>query len=182
MTEAPLLSFCAAQIDVIFDLLPLWENEEIIAAGVEEGDVVLTHLTSLFKAASQALDSVHTAFFLGAIKKPERISPVVRKLLPRMIALGERIRRRYRLGQAAGSPTPQFVQFEEAIDQFRKDAVDFLKHWPWIDPERLAASEAAVKRGEYRDAREFLNELLHQAQLRSGDTDLGVEPLEPSHQ
>jgi hypothetical protein len=161
MTEAPLLSLCAAHIDIIADLVPFWEKEGEMVDSSAQGSEIVTHLIRVFRTTSEALDALRTALFLNKIKKTQPIGLVACDLLPRMIALAERIRRHLRRQAEKGCVIEQRDDIEKAIDQFRKDAVDFLKNWPWVDFERIAKSEAAFRRGEYQDAREALNELLH---------------------
>ena len=149
MTEEPLLALCAAHFDVLADLVPYWEKEGELASGAAQGSEIVTHLIQVFGRTSEALDALRTALFLNKVKKTQPIGLMARDLLPRMIALAERIRRHLRRQTEKGCEIERGDEIEKAIDQLRRDAVDFLKNWPWVDFQRIALSEAAFQRGEY---------------------------------
>jgi len=175
MTEVPLLRLCDAQTRLITSLIFETETQGPVPRVKTRVDLPIPELIGICDSGREALEMLLNALFFKQIKKPYPISLVARKLLPNMITLLEWLRRHFRQKGKEGDTPDRLDDFEEAVNQFRQSAEQFLMKWPWFDPEQIKKSEAADDLGETQDAREALNELLHQARQRDQGQDLLVE-------
>jgi hypothetical protein len=98
-----------------------------------------------------------------------------------MISLLERVRRLGRQAREEGTPPTKLDEYEQAVNRFRRSAIDFLMGWPWGASESWEKVAAAIERGEHQDAKEALNELLDQARRREQGKDQVVEPIASPH-
>jgi hypothetical protein len=177
MNEASLLRFCDAQTKLIIDLIFDHAGEADASSVPARLDPILPHLIEYCETGKHALEVLGLALLSNQITKTEPISLVVRESVPRMISLLERVRRLGRQARAEGIPPTGLDEYEKAVNRFRKSAIDFLMHWPWgsMEPWEKSAA-AAYERGEFREAREALNELLEQARQREQANDRVTEP------
>jgi hypothetical protein len=175
MTEAPLLRLCDAQTRLITALIFETETQGRAPSVKSRVDIPIPELIGICDSGREALEMLLNALFFGRIKKPYPIILVARELLPSMISLLERLRRHFWEKSREGSPPDRLDDFDEAVKRFRQSVEEFLMKWPWFDPEQIRKSEAADDLGETRDARDALNELLHQARQREDGEDLVVE-------
>jgi hypothetical protein len=161
MTEYPLINVCAAQAKVLSALLPLVSEPESNEVILPLLDSLVPGVIDICRTGTEALEALRTALFFKRIKKPQAIGDAARQYLPIVLTWLEMFRRRYRAAERAGSGVQQFDELNAAVRDFRKAAVEFLLKWPWVNHEFLAVSKAAYERGEFQDAREALNEILH---------------------
>jgi hypothetical protein len=162
MTELPLLQFCDAQVRLINRLVFDGETRDDAPGVHARIDRMIPELIAVCDSGREALEMMLNALIFHQIKKTYPIFLVVRELLPRTILLLERLRRHFREQSREGFPLDRLDDYEEAVNRFRKSVEQFLMKWPWFDPEEIKKSEDSDQRGEYREAREVLVELLHQ--------------------
>ena len=159
MTELALLRLCNAQSRLSAALLA--ETPE--PGSGERFERLIPLFIDVCDDGCQALESLRTALFFKKIKKPQGIGQIARDFLPGVITVLEQFRSGCRQASRSQAPPRRFEEFEAAVKRFRAEAIEFLMKWPWVNLENFAEAEAAYQRGDYRDAREALSELLHQA-------------------
>ncbi len=163
MTENALLQWCDAQDRLIAFLLDELVDEGDPTAQFRRVEKTLPFLIEICGIGQQALNNLRTAQHMGRIKKTQVIGMMTWEYLPRTISTLERFKKECRQVQDAVTPLDHYQEFEESLAQFRKAAMDFLAKWPWANYARIAESTAAYERGEYKEAREALGELLHKS-------------------
>jgi hypothetical protein len=178
MTEVSLLKLCDAQARLLLEALGPRDRTVESADESQRVESLVDASTLVCEAVSDALESLQTALFLKQIRKTQAIALAAGEALPRLVAVMERVRR---LARSSGVPKPRAATFERVVDQFRRDAIEFLMRWPRADLGQIAESAAAYERGEFQSARDALNELLHRSSRADQTKDREVELIEPPH-
>jgi hypothetical protein len=172
LTPLQLLRFCDAQFRLIARLVLEVEPRSDTPRVNARIEALIPELIAVCDRGGEALEMLLNAFVLREIKKTYPIATVSRELLPNMICLLEQLKRHFRRMVKDEPPPEHLADFEAAVKRFRLTAVQFLLKWPWFDPEQIKEfDEAIFERGDYQDAREALNELLHQARERAEGED-----------